>query len=454
MNKRMRVSLRVAFVTLCLASTTLSGPLFPLKISKNGRYLEDSRGTPFFYHADAGWFLLNRLNYEEAVEYMTVRKSQGFNALQLQLCDVRGPNREGHLPFKDYDFSQPNPAFYNFSEKIFQKAHDMGLQLVVTPLWLGCCRGDWGGTNTDGTPRYIKKNGAFKIREFGRYLGRRFNRFQNVIWTMGGDANPDNDREEVRQLALGLKETAPTHLITYHAAATYSSMDAWGPQERWLDVVMTYTYYGGKMNTWTTNHPEVYAVSHKEYNRFPAPKPFFLGESQYEGGSGNDNGSAFHARRQAYWSILGGGAGHCYGSPVYAFREGWRGRLSLPGALQMKHVINLFTSYDWHRLVPDLEGQIVIEGAGQYGSPLFVTSAYTNDNRLALAYIPPGSSPGRRIVINLQRFKTGANAYWFDPTNGRRIALGNKVTGLKEVMTPHYNSANETDFLLLLEASR
>jgi len=70
----------------------------------------------------------------------------------------------------------------------------------------------------------------------GRWLGQRYGKFNHVMWILGGDIDPDNARSEIRALGLGLKESAPQQLITYHASSSHSSTDIWPADEQWLDL--------------------------------------------------------------------------------------------------------------------------------------------------------------------------------------------------------------------------
>jgi hypothetical protein len=155
-------------------------------------------------------------------------------------------------------------------------------------------------------------NGVEKTRDFGRWLGRRYARFDHLMWTPGGDNDPGSAREHYRALASALKGAAPQQLITFHAASSHSSTDVW-PGEDWLDVSMIYTYFRGLNKAWNRNQPDGYEVGWEEYHRRPA-RPFSLGESTYEG-EHDAWGSPLQTRKQAYWSVFSGGMGPAYGSP-------------------------------------------------------------------------------------------------------------------------------------------
>jgi hypothetical protein len=304
-------------------------------------------------------------------------------------------------------------------------------------LWSGCCKEGWAG---EGKP--IEKNGIEKTRRFGEYLGKRYTKFTNLFWIMGGDNDPHEDQEAIRQLALGIKQMAPQHLLTYHAASTHSSTDIWGQDEPWLDVVMVYTYFRGFNKAWNKNQLDVYEVANREYNKKPV-KPFFLGESTYEG-EHDSWGSALQARKQAYWAILSGGTGHAYGSPLWRLDSTWRKHLDLPGAKSMKHLYTLFTSHAWEKLVPDTANLVAVDGRGTYGTNDYATTAIAADGSYAISYLPSR----RSISINLTRLKgSRLKAYWYDPRTGGNKIIGNFTA--KKVIT--LTSPTDEDWVLLIE---
>ncbi|RYZ34544.1 MAG: DUF4038 domain-containing protein, partial [Sphingobacteriales bacterium] len=188
----------------------------PLKLSKDKRHLTDQKGKYFLYNADTGWMLFLRLNQQETVEYLSQRKSLGFNVIQVQLTgfaqwDGQKPvNRNGQKPFlKDNDISVPNPNYFDHIEWVLKKADSIGRIIAIAPLWAGCCGEGWAGK---GKPMELNRpEGNFA---FGEYLGKRLGRYKHVLWIMGGDNDPGQDSENYRQLALGIKKHAPAQLIT------------------------------------------------------------------------------------------------------------------------------------------------------------------------------------------------------------------------------------------------
>lgn len=392
-------------------------PAFPLQYSENRRYFVDQNGVPFLYHADTGWLIFTHLTYEEALEYLTFRKEQGFNTIQVQMVfQPEHVSRYGEKPFLgDNDFGRPNEAYHDHVVRVIDAAAALGLLIVMSQPWVGCCEEGFG--NRPDKP--IQRNGPAKNRSYGEYLGRKFAAFDNLFWFMGGDNDPKGDREGIEAMAEGLYATAPKHqLISYHASPSHSSTDLF-QYAPWLGFSMIYSYWREKPmpKVIADLSPHVYEVALREWRKSDI-MPFVLGESQYEGNGviyANDMGAPHIVRRQAYWTILCGGAGHAYGSVLWCFPDTWREIMRYPGAYQMGHVINLFESLPWWTLTPDVRHEVVVAGYGEFSKPNYVTTGVAENKRLAVSYIPQV----QQIVVNFdalsgERF----TIRWYDPRDG------------------------------------
>ena len=422
-------------------------PEFPLKVSENRRHLVDQRGTPFLYQADTPWMLFTKLTEAEAKEYIERRKDQGFTALQVMLTGFLGmTNRAGERPFAgvppEQDFAKPNEKYFSHVDRIVAEAARQGMLLAIAPAWSGCCGEGWAGTEDDGRPKPLNTNGVVKSRELGRWLGKRYGSFDNVMWILGGDMDPFNAREEIRALGLGLKDAARRQLITYHASSSHSSTDMWPSDERWLDVSMVYTYFRGFNKAWNKNQPDVYEVSHAEFAKIPV-RPFFLGESTYEG-EHNAWGSALQARKNAYWCLLGGGCGHAYGSPNWNFPANWREVLELPGAASLRHFRSLFESRPWWKLLPDVNNVVTVEGRGAFATNDCTVTALANDGSFGIAYLPVR----RSLAIDMTKLSgESVNAWWFNPRAGTAVSAG-QFTDKKRIA---FSPPEDGDWVLVLD---
>ena len=356
----------LALLAACAAPSFTAETSFPLHVSPNGRYLVDHKDSRSCTRPIRPGPSSRNVPSMRRASNLAARKAQGFTVIQVNLTGSPGRQvPEDQRPFGgDNDFSRPNEKFFQAADSVIEKARALNLGIALVPLWAGCCREGWAGRGRDGALKPLNVNGPDKVREFGRWLGRRYARFPNVTWILGGDNDPHESVEEYRQLGLGLMETAPLQLRTYHPSSSHSATDVW-PNEQWLNLSMVYTYFRGFNKAWNKDQPDVYEISYAEYNRSPA-RPFILGESTYEGEHG-DWGSALQARKQAYWVMLSGGAGHAYGSPVWNFPRNWRESMALPGAGSLKHLGELFAARPWYDMVPDQKNELAVDGRGPYG---------------------------------------------------------------------------------------
>jgi hypothetical protein len=178
--------------------------------------------------------------------------------------------------------------------------------------------------------------------------------------------------------------------------------------------------------------------------------PFILGESQYEGNGSlyaNDMGSPLHVRRQAYWTLLCGGAGHAYGQDGWSFPATWRTIMQYPGAEQMGHVIRFFESVPWWQLVPDLRHQILLQGYGQYTKSDYVTAAATADKSWFVAYMP---KPGPLTIDLGQLQGPKITARWYNPRTGEYTSAGEfSNQGVKKIHSPL-----QEDWVLILKTEK
>jgi hypothetical protein len=417
---------------------------FPLRVHESAEHLVDAKNVPFFYNADTCWMLFLKLTEAEAGEYLAARKVQGFNVVQVQLTGFYGmANRAGDRPFGNDDLTKPNEKFFAHVDRVIAKAKDLNLLLAIAPAWSGCCGEGWTGDDKEKNPKPLRRAGE-KARAHGEYLGGRYGKFDHLMWILGGDNDPgsDRDRAAIRSLGLGLKATAPAQLVTFHAASSHSSTDVWPPGESWLDVSMTYTYFRGFNKAWNKDQPDVYEVNYAELKKRPR-RPFFLGESTYEGEHG-DWGSALQARKQAYWSVLSGAFGNAYGSPNWNVPDNWRDVLKLPGAASLKHYRALFESRPWTELVPDVDNIVAVAGRGEYAKNDYATTAMTADRSCAITYLPSK----RALTIDLDRLAgERCRGWWFNPRDGAATEIGTFESKGRKSFEP----AGEGDWVLVFD---
>lgn len=404
-------------LALFTAATALAaGPLYPLKTSPGNRYLVDQTGTPFLIHGDSPWSLISGLTPAEADRYLRDRAAKGFNTLMVNLVEhkFKGPkNRDGEDPFlAPGDFSKPNEKYFAHADWVIRKAGEYGIQVLLAPCYLGYKGLDEGWYNE------VLANGVDKLRDYGDWVGRRYKDFDNLLWLMGGDREPEDARAHVEAMALAIRRADPRHLFSAHCAPEHSAADCY-PGASWLEVNSTYTY---KL---------AHAMLRRDYERRPA-MPFFLIESTYEG---EHDSKPQWIRRQAYWALLNGAAGQLMGDrPIWLFDPGWEKALDGAGSRDMERLKALFGSLRWWELVPDEEHRLLKEGWGDAGTLSYAAAARTADGNTGIIYLPEA----RTVEVNLAELKgPRVEARWFDRRTGVRKPGGRFASqGGREFTTP------------------
>ena len=110
----------------------------------------------------------------------------------------------------------------------------------------------------------------------------------------------------------------------------------------------------------------------------------------------------------------------------------------------MKHLRDLFSSLDWWRLRPDQDA--LVDQPGRESPDRFIAAARSESGDAFLAYIPEGG----KIVIKMDRFKSGVAAHWFNPATGARSSIGR----ISNQGTHEFAAEGGRDWVLLLKAAK
>ncbi|MGH6895125.1 MAG: glycoside hydrolase family 140 protein [Geminicoccaceae bacterium] len=415
-------------------------PAFPLVVTPGKRHLRDAEGKPFLIHGDTAWSLIAQLTREEVDRYLDDRRARGFNTILVSLIEnnyAANPpaNAYGEQPFvTPGNFATPNKAYFRHANWVLRRAAKKGFLVLLTPSYVGCC--------SDGWYQEMIVNGPDRLRQYGKYLGRRYRDFTNILWVHAGDHDPP-EKNLVRAIAEGIRKVDRRALHTAHGAAETAALDYWSG-EPWLQVNNVYTYGA------------VCAPALEQYAR-PGRMPFFLIESTYE----NEHEATERLlRTQAYHAVLCGAAGQVFGNnPIWHFDSPnhwpapvtWQEALGSRGAQSMTHLHDLLTAVRWWKLKPDRKNTLLIEGVGEWGDR--AVAARSSDRSFALLYLPSS----RDITVDLGELAgPEVAARWYDPANGRFSSVSGspfRASGSRRFRPePDTNSSGFDDWALLLKS--
>jgi hypothetical protein len=410
-----------------------------LKIAAHKRYLVDQNNAPFLVQGDSPWSLIVAVSDDGVEQYLKNRRQKGFNAIIVNLLEHHfSPhpplNLAGEGPFTTPgDFSTPNERYFAHADWVIRKAAENSILVVIYPFTLG-----YMGTD-EGWVEEMLANGPEKCLNFGRYLGKRYKDFDNIVWILAGDRHPTGAiLEDIDLLALGIKEYDQRHLISAHCEPEHSAAEDFSGGG-WLDFNTTYTY------------GIVHIKLLQDYNRTPV-MPSILVESSYEG---EHNASEVQIRRQAYWAVLCGAFGHFFGNsplwhlegpgyPLFPSNITWQQAMDLPGSVGMQIWGELFRSRRWYDLIPDQKHEVVTSGLGEFKGLDYLAAARTPDGSTVIAYMPTS----RTISVDMSKIAgSQVKAWWFDPRSGKASAAGTFPTSRRHEFTP----PREGDWVLVLD---
>jgi hypothetical protein len=437
-------------------------PLQALTISSNKRFFQTKDGKPFFWLGDTGWLLFSKTSREEAIEYLRIRKEQGFNVVQVMvLHEINEKNVYGDFAVENKDVSKPivtpgndykDPKAYDYWDHIdfiIDEAGKRGIYVGLVPVW--------------GS---IVKSGKVSVRQaqsYAKFLALRYKNRNNIIWLNGGDIKGTDSIGIWKMIGTTLKKFDANHLQTYHPRGRNSSSE-WFHNEIWLDFNMFqsgHRNYSQDTSVSENNHfgEDNWRYIQMDYALKPV-KPTMDGEPSYENipqGLHDYNlprWTAADVRRYAYWEVFAGGAGFTYGENSvmqfhtpgdadanYDVKGSWKDRIHSPGATQMQYLKQLLLSYSYFDRVPDQS--LVVNNGERYQR---IAAMRGKDYALLYDYT------GKTMQVKMGKIAgTMIKAYWFDPRTGKKINAGNLENKGVGTFDPPGEEANGNDWVLVIE---
>jgi hypothetical protein len=437
------------FTLLISTSFVYSQPkLSALQVSANGHYLQRSADKPFFINACTAWSLTYAYTDQEVNDYLENRVKGKYNTVLLCAVFPEIVKTIADSAFRNQDFLQPVPRFWEHVDWVVKQATDKGLVVIINPIWKHSSTG------------IIHFNGPEKCRNFGQWFANRFKDNPNVIYFIGGNEAPEPVRAELDEMGRGIQEVyAGKAVVAYHSEAGQSGKKAF-PDASWLTLNWTHAYSSGYKNCYP------YSENYDNWKAYPKT-PFFLAEGYYDFGDVkklDENGvcerwgSRFVVRRQAWWNFLSGGAGNIYGAEgIWNKNSGGQvwSYCADYGSSQDMAVLELLTEkLKWWKLRPDVDHEILVSGYGTYMTDDYAVCAVSEDKGTAVIYTPVNQLLG----FKLPDCGVHSRARWIDPVSGRTVTIDMRFPRKKKKINlfepPPLNHSGSHDWILILEGIR
>ncbi len=445
MSKRLFVKVAVAIAAATVMACPLSRaasqgqkPAGRISISPDGLFFQQSDGSPFFWLADTGWLLPERLNRDEAAYYLDRLAEAGYNVVQVQVINaIPAYNAYGQSSMPvGFDFDAADPpgtySYWDHLDYITDEAARRGIQVAMVCVW--------GGLVKSG------QMNAAQAAAYGAFLANRYKGRPNVVWVIGGDIEGSVCTEVWDTLATTIKRIDPSHLMTFHPRGRHTSA-TWFNDRPWLDFNMfqsghrRYGQRGGDKDYPIPDGTEEDNWMYVDSTWKHTPrKPVLDGEPSYEDipqglHDGNEpRWQAADVRRYAYWSVFAGSCGHTYGhNAIMQFvRPGvagayaadgeakpWYKALNDQGFNQMRHLKELMLSLPYFCRVPCQEA--VLDNGTRYDR-----LAATRGDDYLLVY----NHTGRTMHLDLSVIAgERKRLWWMDAATGQKTKLGERPNG-------------------------
>jgi uncharacterized protein DUF4038/collagenase-like protein with putative collagen-binding domain len=415
---------------------------------------------PVFITGDDAWSLQVQLSDADIQFYLADRASRGFNAIWVGLADntySNHPPRDfyGNVPFNGPDFTHENPAYWTRVDRTLAWAAAQGITVFASPAFVG-----YGCTN--GYCESYRGSSTEVLTAYGQFLGGRYRGYSNLVWVIGGDANPEDQdvQSKLDALANGIRFADPVHLMTAETYRGYSAQDIWS-ETSWLDLDALYL-----------QPAEIPAKANAAY--LSGTYPALMFEDWYEG---DHSISELGVRQEGYWAVLSGCTlGRFFGNhAIWDFtwnqitRDPWKSQLGAAGSEGQAWLGRLFRSREHWKLVPDITHTVMIGGYDPRNFPsrareslrsfirrepfrmrsAFPVAARTSDGQTIIAYVPNGNAT--TITIDMSAITDShsqAQCWWFNPRTGANRLIG----ALAASGSSYFTAPDSNDWVLVIDS--
>lgn len=400
---------------------------------------------PVFITGEAAWSLQGALSDADIAIYLSDRASRGFNLIIVDLAENYYSDNPPHdfygsAPFDGADFTNEDEAYWSRVDRTIGLAASYGITVTADPAFVGY--GCSGGYCTS-----YRNSSLDAMTAYGRWLGSRYRNFPNVIWLIGGDADPsDSDvQSKLSALATAIKAADGNHLMTTESYPATSSVDVWNGAA-WLDLDALYQRPSG-----------LPTKANLDYQS--SSYPIFELEDWYEG---EHSMTGFQTRVEGYWAVLSGCTrGRLFGNYAiwdFSWRhdttDPWKNQLGSVGSVGQSWLGKLFRSREHWKLVPDINHTVVTAGYGTLGTwpqATLTTTGRTSDGQTIIAYIPNGNAA--TLTLDMSKITSAssiAKCWWFNPSSGSTTLIGSFANSGTRNFTP----PDSNDWVLVIDDAR
>jgi hypothetical protein len=434
--------------------------------------------------------MIARLSLSQIASYLDTRKSQGFNAVMIELSSHQQAafsgcpaNVNGDQPFlknvsggtyvgttATADFSTPNPVYWDWVDQVLDLISSRNfLCLAYVMAW---------GFGLDGTQGWwpdmmLSANTRAVHSTFGSYLGNRLNKRTNVWALHGSDSfgnttgTPESGIARAFSLATGMISAGFTQGHSGDWAVASESLD--GPADvtasvDWTTIISRNGAYtvGGSFTLGAAFDGHTYLEARRGWNDGLVSwgKEMAYKTSPFAPGADQD---LRNSQMWLFYSGCTGGMFYGYDNGVathgvWCFNTNWTSDILDSSALDFQRFNNMLDGFAWWNLVPsELSGMpllVTSANGSQTGSPAgYVAAACASDGSFMHVFFPYTSGGGsQNATVVMSQMAGTSSAQWWDPRSGALSSAGSGISnsGTHVFTTPGNNSSGFNDWVLLV----
>ena len=425
-----------------------------LALDPTGKFLvSPSTGQPVWVQGDSPQALGVQVSSADVETYLADRQARGYNVVWIILHDEGDQSKKPNNfyndpPFTGGAFIHFGSAYWEHMDDVIRRCAAHGMTVVANVTFVGIDAKSGYSLND------VLAASDATMTAFGAFLGNRYKHYNNIIWLLGGDADPGVAGlfGKLQDIANGIRSADAVHLITLEGCrscggasrADHSSVEAtrfaFGRTPSWLGLNWVY---------------EQYANTAAGCNRaITEGLPPLMGEDWYEL---EHDMTSLQLRNETYWATLSGcSLGRLMGNmPIWTMGglhntsgKTWQSQLGSAHSVQFAITGRLMRSRGFWKLAADTAHKYLTSGFGS--GPTLSVLARTSDGQTMMAYIPDGNRTSVRInMAGIVDSGGKARCWWTNPSTGENKLIGTfNNSGLRNFTAPDSN-----DWVLTLDSN-
>lgn len=425
-----------------------------MALDPTGKFLMNpSTGQPVWMQGDSPQALGLQVSTADVETYLADRQARGYNTVWIILHDEgdqsnKPNNFDNDPPFEGEPFTHFGSKYWSHMDDVIRRCAAHGMTVIANATFIGVNAGSGYSLN------HVLAASDATMTAFGAFLGKRYKNYNNIIWMLGGDADPGIKGlfDKLQDIAIGIRSADTVHLITLEAcrgcggssSAAHSSVEStrfvFGKTPSWLTLNWVYEQYANAA-----------AGCSRAINE---GLPALIGEDWYEL---EHDMTSLQLRNETYWEVLSGcSVGRVMGnmpiwtmgSPRNESGKSWQSQLASPHSVQFALTGKFMRSRRFWKLVPDTAHAYLTSGYGS-GRDLSVL-ARTSDGQTMIAYVPNGNTS--HLTINMAGITDSgrtAKCWWTNPSTGISSLIGTFKTECKQTFT----APDSKDWVLTLDSN-